>query len=147
MLDVALPLAERPARPSPRQDLVEPRIERAPPPKKPRPQQPMLDLTPNDQYHLPPTDLLKPAPPASAPELDSAALEQRQRLRESITASAHPEYLDSGRVKRVQGVPHAGARYADRRQRARLRSDHPRALAVTASHQRRKVNHGRSLRQ
>ncbi len=85
LLDVALPLVEKPPRPSARQDLVEPRLERAPPPKRPKPHQPMLDLTPGD-YHLPPTDLLKAVPPSGAPELDSAALEQNARLLESVLA-------------------------------------------------------------
>jgi S-DNA-T family DNA segregation ATPase FtsK/SpoIIIE len=82
---VALPIVERPAReaPRPRADLVEPRPERSPP-RKPRAQQPMLDLVPSDQYRLPPTDLLKRVIVSATPDLDSAALEQNARLLESV---------------------------------------------------------------
>ena len=84
LLDVALPIVEKPMREAAPRDLVEPRVvERPAAPKRPKPQQSTLDLEPNE-YHLPPTDLLKAVPAAGAPELDSAALEQNARQLESV---------------------------------------------------------------
>ncbi|MBI3515873.1 MAG: DNA translocase FtsK 4TM domain-containing protein [Proteobacteria bacterium] len=81
---VALPIVERPVRERPAADLVEPRVERPPPAKKPRAQQTTLDLVPSDRYRLPPTDLLKRVIVSTTPDLDSAALEQNARLLESV---------------------------------------------------------------
>src|SRR5258706_8264933 len=91
---VALPIVERPQqrpeiRPeppagAPKAQLVEPRLERAAPPKRPVAKQATLDLVPSDQYRLPPTDLLKAVPIVATQELDSAALEANARLLESV---------------------------------------------------------------
>ncbi|HUA54077.1 MAG TPA: DNA translocase FtsK 4TM domain-containing protein, partial [Candidatus Sulfotelmatobacter sp.] len=85
---VALPIVERPVRevarePAREVSLVEPRAERAPARARPKAQQTTLDLVPNE-YHLPPTDLLKRVIVSTTPELDTAALEQNARLLESV---------------------------------------------------------------
>jgi len=64
-----------------------------------RDRQAKLDL--RDTYQLPPIELLKPAPPASAQTIDKAALERNARLLETVLDDFHVK----GRIVEVRPGP------------------------------------------